>query len=268
MNDLFEYFEKEFDNIIKKTEKIDKSSIKENIYISKENNIDIIFKYFKENQNLEKLKILTGFIKKFFIFMKKISGKYPKYKEIYIVENRKINNLDFSGINKGGNWIIIENFDNLDYWTFFHEMIHIYNFHSMAGFIVEGFADFLSYLFLTTNNFSTSSKHKRLIKKHFRRLKTKDFPLYDSLKKDYNKTVDKGYKNAQAYSKSFLFWKMIYEEFGIDPIKDAFRMSIKNKKMNAVNVKNILKKYTDQPISYMSGWILTGDYYHLPKLNF
>jgi len=263
----FEYYYEKTKQIKKPIKK--RSAVHELVF-SEKAGLKIILKYLDKRQNLENFDGLMVFIRKFFVFMKKMTGKYPQFDEIYIAENRVLSKLNVKGYNKSGNWITLNDFKKINYWTLFHEMIHIYNVDTYTGFIAEGLADFLSYLFISSSNFAAAQSQVKgelaQITSAFSKIKN-DYPLYDSMKKDYNKNVDIGADSSQTYAKSFLFWKMIHDKLGLEPVKEAFRKSLKNKKLNAVNVKNIIKKYTKEPMNYMKGWIVNGEYQIFPELK-
>lgn len=241
----------------------------ENVFFSKSNNMKFTIRYFDKVNSLENFRAFTNIAKRFFIFTKKLAGHYPDIKEITFSETKNIvKKLEAQAMNYGGDFIKIESFEKskIDWWTIFHELIHTYNINTKAGFVAEGLADFISYLFIKQEGLPFKKKGGYKENKKMFMNQKKDYALYDKMKKDYNPKVDL-VKTKTTYAKAFFFWQMLYDTFGIDIIKQSFKMSIKNKNFNASTMKNIIKKFIDKKEmknttakDFLSGWIVSGQY--------
>lgn len=136
-------------------------------------------------------------------------------------------------------------------WTFLHEVVHIWNAGQRPSWVIEGQANFLSFVLMQQNAYP------------FRADET--YPLYIAEWRSMQGQPD-DIPLAQDYDalpqgKAMAWWAMLYELYGPDVVRDLFQATYRDKVLSPERLRAILQQYSGKdPTPLLRGWIVPGPY--------
>lgn len=136
-------------------------------------------------------------------------------------------------------------------WTFLHEAVHIWNAGAEPSWMIEGHANYFSFLMMRDLKFPFvgDETYPQYIKE-WRAIQgsAADLPL------------DKHY-DALPQGKAMAWWAMVHELFGPAFVAQIFVQLVEQENMSTAELEALLRKVAGKdPAPLLDGWVRTGRY--------